>query len=87
MVGMPESPTAFTREQGRALVRAVFAIFFVDQNDHAASAQFGEIDQSQRDIVQDHSEAERMLGSLTDYQRRFDSAAAAWRSRRLVVSR
>lgn len=30
MVGMPESPTAFTREQGRALVRAVFAIFFVN---------------------------------------------------------
>lgn len=42
------------------------------------SAQFGEIDQSQRDIVQDHSEAERVLGSLMDYQRRFDSGAAAY---------
>lgn len=45
-----------------------------------SSVQHQEIDQSQRDIVQDQSEADRLLGILDDYQRRFDSAASAYAS-------
>lgn len=42
------------------------------------SAQHEEIDQSQRDIVQDQSEADRLLGILDDYQRRFENAAGVY---------
>lgn len=42
------------------------------------SAQHDEIDQRQRDIMQDRSDAERLLGGLEDYQRRFDNAAEAY---------
>lgn len=43
-----------------------------------SSVQHHEIDQSQRDIVQDQSEADRLLGILDDYQRRFDNTASAY---------
>lgn len=46
-----------------------------------SSGQHDEIDQRQRDILQDRSDAERLLGSLEDYQRRFDNAAAAYAAR------